>query len=227
MKKKLFYLLCFVILGFILLQVPFTNIIGSDQKFSLFDFFAPTIGMFLASIWGTISVIVVKLTSALVSGQTLDTVTIIRFLPLALAALYFGARKYKYIVSIIPLICIALFVMHPEGRQAWFYSLYWLIPVAAIFIKKSLVFNSLGATFTAHAVGSTAFLYALNLPSGVWIALIPIVFLERMLFTGGIAVSYIIFNTAVNYLANKFSISSLRKITRPEYSFSKKLLTNL
>jgi hypothetical protein len=227
MKKKLIYLSIFIGLGFILLQVSFTNIIGSDQKFSLFDFFAPTIGMFLASFWGAISVVIIKFANALISGQSIDTITIIRFFPLALAALYFGVRKYKKLVAIIPIICMIMFIMHPEGRGAWVYSLYWLIPVAAVFAKKSLIFNSLGATFTAHAVGSTAFLYALNLPSGVWIALIPIVFIERMLFTGGIAVSYVAMNTMVDYLAGKFSIASLKKLVRPEYTFSKKLLSNL
>ena len=227
MKKKLIYLSIFIGLGFILLQISFTNIIGSDQKFSLFDFFAPTIGMFLASFWGAISVVIIKFANALISGQNIDTITIIRFFPLALAALYFGVQKYKKLVAIIPIICMIMFIMHPEGRGAWFFSLYWLIPVVAVFAKKSLIFNSLGATFTAHAVGSTAFLYALNLPSGVWIALIPIVFLERMLFTGGIAVSYIRINTMGNCVANKFSIISLKKLVRPEYTFSKKLLNNL
>lgn len=227
MKKKLIFLIIFIGLGFIMLQISFTSIVGADQKFSLFDFFAPTIGMFLASFWGAVSVVIIKLANALISGQNMDTITIIRFFPLALAALYFGVRKYKKLVAIIPIICMVLFIMHPEGRSAWVYSLYWLIPIAVVFTKKSLVLNSLGATFTAHAVGSTAFLYALNLPSGVWIALIPIVFLERMLFTGGIAVSYITMNTLVNYLADKFSVAPLKKLVRPEYTFSKKLLSNL
>ncbi len=227
MKKKIIYLCLFIGLGFILLQIPFTNILGSDQKFSIFDFFAPTIGMFLTSIWGATSVIFVKLINALVNGQSLDTATIIRFFPLALAALYFGARKYKYVVALIPLICMALFIIHPEGRGAWYYSLYWLIPVVAVFNKKSLVMNSLGATFTAHAIGGVAFLYAFNLPSEVWIALIPIVFLERMLFTAGIAVSYVAMNTIVNQIVKYVESESLKKLVNPDYVFSKKLLHNL
>ncbi|XOU94950.1 MAG: hypothetical protein ACNFW9_02670 [Candidatus Kerfeldbacteria bacterium] len=227
MKKKILYLFLFVVIGFVLINIPFTNIIGSGQKFSVFDFFAPTIGMFLASAWGAISVIVVKLISALVNGQSLDTATIIRFFPLALAALYFGARKYKFIVATIPLICMALFIMHPEGRGAWYYSLYWLIPIVAVFNKKSLIMNSLGATFTAHAIGSVAFLFAFNLPSAVWIGLIPIVFLERMLFTGGIAVSYVVMNTAVDKLAKFLENNSLGRMVNKDYVFSKRLSKNL
>jgi len=227
LKKRLFFLLVFIIIGFILLQIPFTNIIGSNQKFSLFDFFAPTIGAFLTSIWGALSVIVVKSVSVLVSGQSFDTVTIIRLFPLALGALYFGARKYKKLVAFIPVICIILFVIHPEGRGAWVFSLYWLIPLIAVFAKKSLIFNSLGTTFTAHSIGGVAFLYALNLPSEVWLALIPIVFLERMLFMAGIAVSYVVMNTLVNWLSIKLTIPSLQKLVRPEYTFSKQLINHL
>jgi len=195
MYKKIIYLALFIGVGFVLLQIPFTNIIGSGQNFSFFDFFAPSIGMLLASIWGAISVVIIKTVNVLVSDQSFDTATIIRLFPLALAALYFGAKRFKPLVAAVPLICMIMFILHPEGRQAWFYSLYWLIPMAAIFAKKSLVFNSLGATFTAHALGSVAFLYAFNLPAEVWIALIPIVFLERALFTGGIALSYVIVNS--------------------------------
>jgi len=226
-KKKLLFLISFTVIGFILLQIPFTNIIGSGQKFSLFDFFAPTVGIFLTSIWGAVSVVIVKLTNALISGQNFDTATIIRLFPLALAALYFGARKYKTLVAVIPVICMVIFILHPEGKGAWFYSLYWLIPLAAVFVKKSLIFNSLGATFTAHAVGSVAFLYAFNLPTGVWIALIPIVFLERMLFTGGIAISYVAMNSLVNWLSIRLAIPSLQKLVRPEYTLSKQLLLHL
>jgi len=227
MKKKIIYLCLFIGLGFILLQIPFTNIIGSDQKFSIFDFFAPTVGILLTSVWGAISVIVVKLFNALVNGQELDMATIIRFFPLALAALYFGARKYKFVVALIPLICMTLFIMHPEGRGAWYYSLYWLIPVVTVFNKKSLVMNSLGATFTAHSIGSVAFLYAFNLPAEIWIALIPIVFLERMLFTAGIAVSYVLTNSAVSLIIKFVDNKFLTKMVNPDYVLSRRLLQNL
>jgi len=227
MKKTFILIISFIIIGFILLQIPFTNIIGSNQQFSLFDFFAPTIGAFFLSIWGALSIIIVKLVNALISGQALDAATIIRFFPLALAALYFGAKKYKILVASLPIICMVLFIMHPEGRAAWYYSLYWLIPLVAVFVKKSLIFRSLGATFTAHALGSVAFLYTFNLPASVWIALIPIVFLERMLFTSGIATSYVVFNSVVAWLDKKITIINLQGLVNQEYTLSKKLLKNL
>ena len=226
-KKSLIYLCLFTAFGFILLQIPFTNIVGSGQKFSLFDFFAPASGAFLTSIWGALSVVVVKLVNVIVSGQSFDTATIIRLFPLALGAIYFGTRKYKTAVAAIPLICMILFIIHPQGRAAWYYSLYWLIPLATAFTKKSLIFNSLGATFTAHAVGSVAFLYAFNLPAEVWITLIPVVFLERMLFTAGTAVSYVAVNSLTYWISHRFALPTLQQISRSDYTFSRKLLINL
>ncbi|MFA5134589.1 MAG: hypothetical protein WC505_02260 [Patescibacteria group bacterium] len=226
-NRKIFYLCAFIGVGFLFLQIPFTNIIGSSQQFSLFDFFAPTIGAFLTSLWGALSVVIVKLANALITDQSLDAATVVRLFPLALAALYFGARRYKTLVAMLPLACIALFMLHPEGRGAWFYSLYWLIPLAASFAKRSLVFNSLGATFTAHAIGSVTFLYIFNLPAEVWIGLIPIVFLERMLFTGGTALSYIVMNSLADHVADKLSIRTLKRLVQPNYTFSRRLLQNL
>jgi len=226
-KKRLLFIIAFSLLGFIFLHVPFTNIVGSNQQFSLFDFFAPTVGAFLTSLWGALAVVAVKFVNVIVSGQSLDVTTVIRLFPLALAALYFGARKYKTLVAMIPVVCLVLFVIHPEGRQAWYYSLYWLIPVAASFLKKSLIFNSLGATFTAHAVGGVAFLYAFNLPAEVWIGLIPVVFLERMLFTAGTAISYVALNSLVHWLSRRFAFPALQQLSRPEHTFSRQLLSNL
>jgi len=227
MKKKIISFLVFSCLGLILLQIPFTDIIGSNQKYSFFDFIAPAIGAFLTSIWGAISVITIKIINALATGQTFDTTTIIRLFPLALAALYFGTKKFKILVAILPLICLVLFVLHPEGRQAWYYSLYWLIPIASVFAKRSLVLNSLGATFTAHALGSVAFLYAFNLPAEVWTALIPVVFLERMMFTGGTVVSYVFLNSLINLTARIPGFSFLERFVSPDHTLSKKLLVNL
>ncbi len=227
MPKKIFYLSVFIGLGFIALHIPFTNIIGAEQQFTLFDFFAPTIGAFLASAWGAVAVISVKVIDALVTNQTLDTATVIRFFPLALAALYFGARRWRAVVAIIPLVAMALFVLHPEGRQAWYYSLYWLLPMIAVFAPRSLALRSIGSTFTAHAIGSITFLYAFNLPAAVWIGLIPIVFVERMLFAAGMMASYIAFNTVLARIANQLRITSLQRLVRPEYTLSKKLLARL
>jgi len=227
MKKKIISLLIFSALGLIMLQIPFTDIIGSNQKYSFFDFMAPTIGAFLTSIWGAVSVILIKIINALATGQSFDTTTIIRLFPLALAALYFGVKKYKLLVAALPLVCLVLFVIHPSGRQAWYFSLFWLIPLVAAFARRSLVLNSLGATFTAHALGSVAFLYAFNLPAEVWIGLIPIVFLERVMFAGGAALSYVLLNNLISWAAKVPGLSFLERFVSTDHVLSKRLLVRL
>lgn len=212
MKNKLFkqvlFFLIFAIVGLILLQIPFTAIVGSKQNFSFFDFMASSSGGFLGGIWGAFLVLVIKLTNTLIKKETLDLTTVIRFFPLAFATLYFGLKSKK--TAIIPLICMALFIAHPEGRKAWFFSLYWLIPVIAVFFKNRLIFNSLGSTFTAHAIGSTAFLYAFNLKAAVWLGLIPVVFIERMVMACGIWIFYIAVNTVLNKVAKKVDLKELK-----------------
>ncbi len=94
--------------------------------------------------------------------------------------------------------------LNPAGRAAWFYSLFWLIPVACYFLQnKFLLAKSLGATFTAHAVGGALWIYAFPLPKTVWLALIPVTAMERSLFAIGIAATYLIFNNVLNYLVRK------------------------
>ncbi len=145
-------------------------------------------------------------------------------MPMLFAAFYFGAIKkslHKKISIIIPLICMALFMVHPIGREAWVYSLYWLIPVIAKLFSKNLFFRSLGATFTAHAIGSTIWLYSIPMTSMQWLGLIPIVALERLLFAIGISVSFIAVNTVLHKIEHIIpkEIVSIDK----KYILSKKL----
>lgn len=196
-NKKLLFVPLFVILGMIALQIPFTKIIGSTQKFSLFDFIAPIAGGFLGAGFGFIAIVAVKVFELVFSNKVLDLTTILRLLPLPMAALYFGSKsKFR---ALIPLACMILFIAHPQGRQAWYYSLYWLIPITDSFINK---FKSLGSTFTAHAVGSVVFLYAFNLNAVVWKSLVPVVAMERIQFALGIWLSYTAGTWALKHLKN-------------------------
>lgn len=219
-KKTIIFIVLFSVIGIIASKIPFTNIIGSNTAFSLFDFIGPISGMFLG-MWGALSVLLVKLADFFISGSALDTSTIIRFFPMMAAAIYMASKSKQ--IAVIPLVAMILFWMHPEGRQVWYYALYWLIPIAAVFMKKRLIFNALGATFTAHAVGSVAFLYAFNLPAEVWTALIPVVWMERGLMASGIWVSYTAFNTAIDkILVNKFHWNYFKDLVNENYTLSKK-----
>ncbi len=221
-KKQTLFIIIFIVLGLAISQIPISSIVGSKQSFTPFEFLGPTSGMFLGSWPAAISVFFVKLFNVLVKHQTFDVVTIIRFFPMMLAAIYFGLAKSKKIILIIPLFSMVLFMLHPEGRQAWYYSLYWLIPIVCFFKKDRLVLNALGSTFTAHAVGSVAFLYAFNLPAAVWIGLIPVVFMERMLFSVGIWAFYLVINSALDWLVEKRKISVLQVLVNPNYVLSKR-----
>ena len=126
-------------------------------------------------------------------------------------------------MAVVPAAAMILFWVHPEGRQAWYYALYWLIPLAATFFPKRLILNALGATFTAHCVGSVAFLYALNLPAAVWTGLIPVVWMERGLMALGIWVFYILFNNIIEKVAvEKLHWNFFKPLVNKNYLFSKK-----
>ncbi|MBU1148581.1 hypothetical protein KKI23_00655 [Patescibacteria group bacterium] len=219
MKKKILFLALFTLVGLLAFQITFTNIVGANQQFTLFEFIAPIGGLIIGPVIGAASAFIVRLIHVFTDNQALDWVTIARFLPMMMAAVYFGTKTKKNVI--IPLLCMVLFIAHPQGRSAWFYSLYWLIPVLAELKKDRLIMRSLGATFTAHAIGSVIFLYGFGLPAAVWIGLIPIVALERGLFTVGIWASYLVFNNGLVILTHKVKLPIVKKLINPRYLISK------
>lgn len=202
-KKQFTFSIIFTLVGFVAMQVPLTHLVGSQARFTLFDSFAPIAGGFLGSFSGAISVLLMQFFNFLVHGsKVLDAGTIIRFLPMMFAAIYFGKRTK--INLIIPIIAIIAFNLNPVGRSVWYFSLYWLIPIICYFFQeRSLFAKSLGSTFTAHSVGGALWIYFFHLPKLAWIALIPVVAIERFSFTVGIMVSYFVFNNVLNYINSK------------------------
>lgn len=206
--KKMIFLALFFVLVLVGNRINFSPVIGAEnQFFTLFQFFGPIAGSFLGPLFGIISVFSAQLTDFLIVGKEAGWLNLLRLLPMLFAAYYFGSKK-KIASIIIPLVCIALFVLHPVGRQAWFFSLYWLIPVFAKILPKnipgSLLFCSYGATFTAHAIGGVIWLYTVPMAAEQWVALIPIVAYERFLFGLGIAGSYLVINNVLNACLQKW-----------------------
>lgn len=214
-KQKIYFILIFSVLSLLAFQVPISHIIGSSKQFTLFEFFAPIGGMFLGPIFGGISAFVVRFLNVIIQKQQLNWFVVFQFLPAVLGAVYFGLKTKKS--AIIFPVCIVLFLLNPIGRQAWLYSAIWLIPFVATFYKKNLFLNSLGATFTAHAVGSTIYLYAFGLTPGIWLGLIPVVFLERGFFTVGIFVSYFVMNTVLDKLSALSFAKPLAQFVNKDY----------
>ncbi|MEK7065261.1 MAG: hypothetical protein AAB963_02345 [Patescibacteria group bacterium] len=207
MSKKILFLAAFVALGFGAMQVPFSQLLGAQNlKFSLFDFYGPIAGAFFSSAIGLITVFVMQLINWAWHGFATDAGTIIRFFPMLFALLYF-AKKSRWML-LVPAIAMIAFWAHPEGRQAWYYALYWLIPIAAYFFhQKSILLRALGTTFTAHAVGGALWIWIFNMKAALWISLIPIVWKERGMMAIGITVTFYIFNGVLSWLVNKKHIS--------------------
>ena len=206
-KKRIVFIAIFFALVLIGKNINFSSVIGAEnQFFTLYQFFGPTAGAFLGPIFGGITVFFAQIADFLILGKEFTLINVLRMLPMIFAVIYFANRK-KLLGAIVPLLCVVLYIAHPIGRASWLYSMYWLIPIlGSLFPRKFLLLKSLGATFTAHAVGSVLWLYTVPMEAGQWLALIPTVAYERLIFACGIAVSYVLFNTVLDYVVEKFKI---------------------
>lgn len=191
-RKKLLIAVVFVVVGFALLQIPVTQLVGSKAKFTAFDAFGPLAGAFLGSWIGAVSVFLMQVANFIFHGSSAtDTGAVIRLFPTIFAAIYLGSRgRWKLVV---PVAAIIAWNLNPIGRSVWFYSLFWVIPVlATLWGERWMLTRALGATFTAHAVGGALWIWFFHLPAAVWIGLIPIVAVERALFAVGMTLGYLV-----------------------------------
>lgn len=123
-------------------------------------------------------------------GGLLPLSYLAHFIP-GLCAGYYWASRSATVRLLIPMLCMALFLVHPVGGAAWLYTVYWLIPIALYVLNSDHLFlTALGSTFTAHAVGSVIWLYTVPMNAGVWLALIPEVLIERLLFATGMVMMH-------------------------------------
>lgn len=206
-KKRILFIAIFALLVFFGNKINFSPIIGANnQYFTLFQFFGPVAGSFLGPIFGAVAVLVSQAADYIISGKVFTLINLLRLTPMLFAAWYFGAKKKQWTV-VVPVIAIVLFCVHPVGRHAWLYSMFWLIPIVIAFLpNRNLFLRSLGATFTAHAVGSIAFIYSVPMTAAQWMGLIPVAAMERLLFAGGISVSYLIFNLVLDKAFDMFNV---------------------
>lgn len=221
MKKNILFITVFTIVGFIALQIPVAQLEGSKVTFTVYDAFAPIIGSFIGSIPGMIAVFLMQFFNFLAHGAHIeDAGTIIRFFPMLFGVLYF-ARKGT-LNLIVPVIAIIAFIAHPIGREVWYFSLFWTIPlIAYVFRDRFLFARALGSTFTAHAVGGALWIWVFSLPAPVWISLIPVVIMERLLFAFGISVSFVLVNNLLGFLEKKRLLAIGFSID-PKYFFNVK-----
>lgn len=217
--KKTAFFVAFTALGFLALQLPLTQLAGSKASFTLFDAFGPIAGAFLGTIPGALSVLFMQGINFIMQGANFaDAGTVIRILPMVFAAVYFS-RKMR-INALIPALAIISFVANPVGREVWYFSLFWLIPIIAYFYQdKYLIVRALGATFAAHSVGGALWIWFVPLPAAVWTALIPIVIAERLMFAAGIVVAYLAVNNVFALLNDKLKLAYKLPV-QPHYVWS-------
>ncbi len=190
--KQAWFVIAFAALGLVAMQLSATTLAGSRAQFTVFDAFAPTFSGFLGGLPGLIAVALAEIINFFLHGaKVLDAGTVIRLFPILMATLYFSKPSRWNVL--VPLVAIVLFNLNPVGRSVWYFSLFWLIPVAMYFFQERSVFaRALGATFAAHAVGGALWVTFFHLPKAVWVGLIPIVIIERFLFAAGITATYLV-----------------------------------
>ncbi|MFC1741351.1 hypothetical protein ACFL3V_02350 [Nanoarchaeota archaeon] len=209
-KKRIIFLVLFVALVLIGKKINFSPLVGAESQFlTLYQFFGPIAGAFLGPFFGVIAVFGAQISDSLIVGKEWTWINLVRLTPMLFAAWYFGTKK-RWMGVAVPLAAIVLFVVHPVGRYAWLYAMFWLIPIVIKLLPgqySSAVFaRSLGATFTAHCVGAVAWLYTFPMTAEQWLALIPVTAVERWLFAGGIAVSYVLMNTVLDVVVSRWKL---------------------
>ena len=213
-RNRLIFFTGFTLVGILALQVPLAKLVGSSVNFTLFDTFAPIAGAFLGTAPGLLAVLLMQGFNFVTQGANFDDAgTLIRILPLVFAALYFS-RKMSLNV-IVPALAIVAFIAHPVGREVWYFSLFWTIPIVCYFFQERwLLARALGATFMAHSVGGALWIWFVPIPAAVWASLIPIVIMERLLFAAGIAGTYLAVNNAFAFLNEKLKFSFKFPVTQ-------------
>lgn len=158
--------------------------------FSAANCFVPLTGAFCGMAGSTMLFGMAMLARMALYGGLLPLSYLAHSVPGMVAGYYFASRS-AWIRLLVPVLCIALFLLHPVGGVAWAYASYWLIPIGLYFLHSNHLFlTALGSTFTAHAVGSVIWLYTVPMDAGAWQALIPIVLIERLLFASGMVVMH-------------------------------------
>lgn len=127
------------------------------------------------------------------------------------AALYWSMDHWS-VRLLLPVACFVAFIAHPVGSEAYTYALYWLLPITLYFIPhKNIFLTALASTFTAHAVGSTIWMYTVPMSASMWTGLIPLVAIERLCFATGMTVSYYVIHKVTRYAhENKFVVHIFR-----------------
>jgi len=207
---KVLFTVFFIALFMVLTKVKFWPIFGTESSFSFGAIFGPVIPRFLNVYWGASAIMLARVLGFAIGYYKMGDIgnlakflmSWLTFVPIIAAGTFFakmfkGDRK----LTIIPALSILMFLIHPVGREVWYYSLFWTIPLLIAFLKPridSILKNhvaqvyvySLGSSFTDHAIGAILYLYLANIPAEAWIKAIPFTPIERAVFAVGITFFY-------------------------------------
>ena len=201
-------------------RINFSQVLGQqNQYFTLSQFFAPSVASFLGIYLGMFTLGSSLLAGYLLAGKALTAMGLLLLTTPLFAAYYFanvGKKRFDPLIITVPIAAMVVFLSIPAGAGAWYYSLFWLIPlgISALGLGNNLFARSLGATFTAHAVGSAVWSVFVPMTSAQWASLLPVTAIERLLFASGLAVSFIAATTIVEYASKQYDLSPLKIETR-------------
>jgi len=231
---KVLFSVLFAAFFMVLTKIKFWPIFGTESSFSFGAIFGPVIPKFLNVYWGA-SVIMLTRVVGFVTGyyKMPDISNLAKFLnswliflPIIAAGTYFTKMfKGDKRLIIIPAFSILLFLLHPIGREVWYCSLFWTIPLLIALLKPridSVLKNhlaqvyvySLGSSFTDHAIGSITYLYLFNIPAEAWIQAIPFTPVERAVFAAGITFFYFAIRVSLMIMQRVSALAVLTETTK-------------
>jgi len=183
--------------------VKFSWMVGSQTSFfSGINIMVPLSGAF-GGVFGSVASYIIRAITHFCLFGVFSVKYLTIGVPNFFASLYWSTTHWALRIG-LPITCMLLFWVHPTGFAAGAYALYWLIPVAVHCLSRKHIFlEALGSTFVAHAVGSVIWLYAAPMTPGVWIALMPVVAIERFLFASGMVIAHYLITTIAHCMSQQ------------------------
>ena len=171
-------------------------IVGSHTAFfSLGNCIGPAVGRY-GGRWSALLYYLLLTFIRIFTLKSFSISLVVYHIPTLCGALFFSSiapyhqspsKKFRIIAVLLPLVCIVAFSLHPLGNHAVLYTLPWIFSsLIACGISHNIFLVSLATTLTSHAVGSVMWLYTHPLSAEVWLALIPLVCLERVVLALGL-----------------------------------------
>ncbi len=180
--------------------LPVIPVIGTGATFSLADAAVVLAGIMFGPVSGALAAAIGSFIGQLLAPHS-AVFGIITFLAPTLAAFTAGLlmlRKWNYVIGIF-LLAIVVWLLFPLGRAAWFQTLNWIFTIIVAYpaAKWGVDFIKTGDSkkmfagvcliafvgcMAAHAMGCIMAIPIFQLPREVWLAVMPIVIPQRIIF---------------------------------------------